>query len=137
MALLEKIRRLCTAVNPDYRFEFESENMMNVKADDDRFPVAFFEEYSESRYTSRYGWRKQTLVELSLLKLAPMHCNATLREQLREEIESEFIIPLIGRLRTTTDFEEVTQVEAFPIPLAFDANATGIMLRFWVVERVC
>ena len=45
MALLEKIRRLCTAVNPDYRFVFESENMMNVKADDDRFPVAFFEEY--------------------------------------------------------------------------------------------
>jgi hypothetical protein len=66
-----------------------------------------------------------------------MHCNATLREQLREEIETEFIIPLIGRLRTTTDFEEITQVEAFPIPIAFDANATGIMLRFWVVERVC
>lgn len=137
MALLEKIRRLCTAVNPDYRFEFESENMMNIKADDDRFPVAFFEVYRESRYASSYGWRKRTLVELSLLKLAPMHCNATLREQLREEIEWEFIIPLIGRLRTTTDFEEVKEVEAFTIPQAFDANATGIMLRFWVVERVC
>lgn len=137
MALLDKMRRLCNVVNPDYFFEFENENMMNVKADDDRFPVVFFEEYTESRYTSRYGWRKQTLVELSVLKLAPMHCNATERERLREQIENEFVIPFIERLRTSTDFEEVTQVDAFPIPAAFDANATGVMLRFWATERVC
>lgn len=137
MAILDKIRRLCNATNPDYRFEYDSEKMMNVKADDARFPVAFFEEYSESRYTSRYGWRKQTLVELSVLKLAPMHCDATLREQLREQIEWEFIIPFLERLRMSNELEEVTQVDAFPIPSAFDANATGIMLRFWVVERVC
>lgn len=137
MALLEKIRRLCNATNPDYHFEFDSEKMMNVKADDARFPVAFFEEYREIRYASSYGWRKRTLIELSLLKLAPMHCDATFREQLREEIEWEFIVPFLERLRTTTDFEEVKEVEAFSIPQAFDANDTGIMLRFWVVERVC
>lgn len=137
MALLDKMRRLCAAVNPDYLFEFENEKMMNVKADDDRFPVVFFEEYTESRYTSRFGWRKQTLVELSVFKLAPMHCNASVREALREEMESEFIIPLIGELRANSMFEEVTQLDAFPIPEAYDANATGVMLRFWVTERVC
>lgn len=137
MALLEKIRRLCAAANPDYTFEFENENMMNVKADDDRFPIVFFEEYTEGRYSSRYNWQKQTRVELSVYKLAPMQCDAIVRERLREEMENEFIIPLLERLRTSTDFMEVTEVDANYIPQVFDSNATGIMLIFWVTERIC
>lgn len=137
MAILEKIRRLCAAANPDYTFAFENANMMNVKADDDRFPIVFFEEYTEGRYSSRYNWQKQTRVELSVYKLAPMQCDAIVREQLREEMENEFVIPLLERLRTSTDFMEVTEVDANYIPQVFDSNATGIMLIFWVTERVC
>lgn len=131
------IKALCEQVNPNYTFEFENDFMMNVKADNDKFPVVYFEEYTEGRYIAQYGLRKTAMVELHLYKLVPMHCSATVREVAREEIEQEFILPFIDALRNSHDFDDVTEISFFPEPVMFDANVTGVMLRFWVTFNIC
>lgn len=137
MALLDKIRALCEQANPTYGFEFENDFMMNVKADDDRFPLAYFEEYTDGRYNVGYGLRKSVLVELHLFRLVPMHCSAVEREQAREQIETEFVLPFIEAINASGDFDNIEEFTCVPEPVMFDANATGVLLRFWATHRVC
>lgn len=137
MALLEKIRTLCEQVNPAYHFEFENDWMMNVKADDAHFPLVYFEEYTDGRFNVGYGLKKSVMVELHLFRLVPMHCSAVEREQAREQIEEEFVLPFIEAINASGDFEQIEEFTCLPEPTMFDANATGVLLRFWVTYRVC
>lgn len=137
MELLHTIQALCEQVNPDYTFEFESSFMMNIKADDDRFPVVYFEEYTDGRYNIGYGLKKSVMVELHLYRLVPMQCSAIEREIVREQIEAEFIIPFIEAINDSGLFDQIEEFTALPEPQMFDANATGVMLRFWATYKVC
>lgn len=137
MTLLERIRELCTAANSAYRFEFENEKMMNVKADDERFPCVFFEEYVNGRYTQKYGWKKSVQVELSFMKLAPFQCDAEVREHLREEIEREAVLPFIEALNTSSVFGRIDEFTCLAEPPRFDANAVSVLVRFWATFDLC
>lgn len=137
MTLIERIRALLAQVNPSYKFEYENDFMMNMKADDAHFPVAYFEEYTEGRYNVGYGTKKSVMVELHFYRLVPMHSSATVREQERTRIEEEIMLPFIEALNNSGYFETVSEFSVFPEPTMFDANATGVMLRFWVTYRVC
>ncbi len=137
MTLIERIRALIAQVNPDYKFEYENDFMMNVKADDDRFPIAYLEEYTEGRYTIGYGTKKSVMVELHFYRLVPMHCSAMVRERERNRIEEEIVRPFIEKFNDSGDFEDVSEFTIFPEPTMFDANATGLMLRFWATYRMC
>lgn len=138
MGILTRIAALCEQANSNYHFEFENDFMMNVKADNVQFPVVHFEEYTESRYnTSGYGLALSTLVELHIYKLAPMQASAVVREQLREEMQDEFILPFIDALTASGLLADGEDITAYPEPTIFDANATGVMLRFWVKTQLC
>ncbi len=138
MALLEKIRTLVGEACPDYTFQFETERMMNVRADDQVFPCVFFEEYSaDGKYVGRFGWRKRVMVELSFMKLAPMQCDAVLREALREEIEAEAVLPFIEAFNRCGDFMPVEEFTCYAEPPRFDANAVSVLLRFWAEFKLC
>lgn len=137
MTLLERIRELCRAANPDYRFEFESGKMMNVRADDDRFPCVFFEEYVNGRYAQKYGWKKSVQVELSFMRLAPFQCDAEERERLRERIEQEAVVPFIESLNKSGLFGPVNEFACLAEPPRFDANAVSVLVRFWATFDLC
>lgn len=137
MTILEHIRELCRTANPSYHFEFESEKMMNVKADDDRFPCVFFEEYINGRYFQQYGWKKSVQVELSFMRLAPFQCNAEEREHLRERIEREAVIPFIEALNGSGVFLAVDEFTCMAEPPRFDANAVSVLARFWATIDLC
>lgn len=137
MTLLERIRTLCQAANPAYRFEFESDKMMNVKADDGRFPCVFFEEYVNGRYLRKYGWKKSVQVELSFMRLAPFQCDAAHREQLRAQIEQEAVIPFVEALNASSLFDAVDEFTCLAEPPRFDANAVSVLVRFWVTFDLC
>lgn len=139
MGVLTIIRDLCEEANANYTFEFENERMENINADNLPFPLAFFEEYTESRYMmAGFGMQKETLVELHLMRLCPMQCDAIVREQLREQIESEFVIPFLRLLNKRSNIYKVSEVSvATPIVPRFDSNAVDVMLRFWLRTNVC
>ncbi len=137
MTLLERLRALCCEANPAYRFEFESQKMMNVKADDDRFPCVFFEEYVNGRYLRKYGWKKSVQVELSFMRLAPFQCDAAERERLRGLIEQEAVIPFVGALNASPLFDAVDEFTCLAEPPRFDANAVSVLVRFWATFDLC
>lgn len=137
MKILPTIKELCQTACPGWAFEFETKKMMNVKADDAHFPLIFFEEYTNARYSGPYQRRKKVLVQLSFQKLADFQCDAIQREAIREEIESEAILPFLDALDACDKFEEVTDIECPPEPPLYDANAVAVLLSFWVTFSVC
>lgn len=137
MTLIERIQELVTQTNPNYKFEFENDFMMNVKADNEHFPLAYFEEYTDGRYNVGYGTTKSVLIELHLFRLVPMQCSAVLREKARAQIEQEFVLPFIEAINASGQFHDIEEFTCVPEPTMFDANATGVLLRFWVTYRIC
>ena len=137
MAILSKIQKICANAVPEYGFEFEHSKMMNVKADNAIFPLVFFEEYTDGKLTQGMGLKKSVMVELSFMRLCSMHNSAVEREAIREQIESEAILPFIKALESSGEFYPVKEFSCLPEPPRFDANTVSVMLRFWVTYRIC
>lgn len=143
MKVLEKIRQVCRQAVPGYGFEFETEKMMNVLADDIQFPLIFWEEYtmSDGRYAEgTRGMTKTVPVELSFMKLGPLdnpNPDAVERERLREEIEEEAIRPFIEALSKDPDIFPVKEFVITPEPPRFDANAVCLLVRFSLTYKLC
>lgn len=139
MTLLEMIQTLAESACPDYTFVFETDRMMNVEADDAVFPCIFMDEYYESGYQLRYGWKRTARLEISFMKLAEMHCDAIEREALRDEIRDEAVKPFLTALEASGYFEPLANVAISSPnePPRFDANAVSVFLRFTVTFRDC
>jgi len=144
--LVEKIKVICEQVNPDYIFEYEENAMMNIKADDyargDRF--VYVEEFTQGRYVVEgYRKKKVTRVQIWFCRLFlsvdengkltgnEMHNNAIQREQIRNEIESEIVLPFMAKFPDIESWQFFT-----PLP-RFDANEVSIMLQFEYKNDIC
>lgn len=141
MTLMEKIKTIAEAACPGYHFVFETSRMMNVEADDAPFPCIFMDEYYESGYAYRYGWKRTARLELSFLKLAEMQGDAIEREALRDEIRAEAVKPFLEALEASGYFESIEQngtaISSPNEPPRFDANAVSVFLRLTVTFRDC
>lgn len=139
MRLIETIKTIAGNAIPAYHFEFEGRKMENVKADDTTFPLIFFEEYvqKDGQYTGRYGWRKRQPIELYFLRLAPLDADAVTREALREQIESEAVLPFLEALNGAQVFDSVDDVRVVAVPPMFDTSAVGLLLSFDVTYNTC
>jgi len=137
MTLIERIKALVEASCPGYGFEFETARMMNERADDKHFPLVFFQEYTNARYTGKYTRKKTVQVQLSFLRLAEFQCDAIERERIREQIEAEAVLPFVDALDRCQYFDSVQDIDCPPEPPLFDANAVGILLSFWVTFNAC
>ena len=122
------IQSIAAAACPDYHFVFETSRMMNVEADDSPFPCVFMDEYYESGYAFRYGWKRTARLELSFMKLAEMQCDAVER-------------PFLQKLEESGYFESIevngTAISSPNEPPRFDANAVSVFLRMTVTFRDC
>lgn len=137
MALLEKIKTLVEASCPGYHFIYETDRMMNERADDSPFPCVFFEEYTDGRIINRYGWKEQVTVELSFMKLAEFQCDAVVREHIREDMKRNAVIPFLRALERAKIIDPVSEYTLMPEPPRFDANAVSLLLRFNATYRLC
>lgn len=141
MTLLEMIQSIAAAACPEYQFVFETSRMMNVEADDSPFPCVFMDEYYESGYAFRYGWKRTARLELSFMKLAEMQCDAVEREALRDQIRAEAVKPFLHKLEESGYFESIevngTAISSPNEPPRFDANAVSVFLRMTVTFRDC
>lgn len=137
MSLLNTIRQAVDAACHDYSFEYESERMMNVRADDRRFPCVFFEEYYDATFNRKYSLRKTTTVELHFMKLAEFQDDAVERERLRAEIEQEAVVPFIETLDGVGVFGNIDTFTCVPEPPLFDANAVSLLVRLSLTYNPC
>lgn len=140
MTLLEIIRNIATAACPGYNFIFETSRMFNVDADDVAFPCVLMDEYYDSSYMFRYGWKRQVRLELSFMKLAEFQCDAIEREALRDRIREEAVKPFLDALEASGQFESIqtgTSISSPNEPPRFDANAVSVFLRINLTFRDC
>lgn len=137
MALLEKIKTLVESSCPDYHFIYETDRMMNERADDSPFPCVFFEEYTDGRITNRFGWKEQITVELSFMRLAEFQCDAVVRERIREDMKRNAVIPFLRALERAKIIDQVSEYILMPEPPRFDANAVSLLLRFNASYKLC
>mgnify|MGYP006956036973 CR=1 FL=1 len=137
MRLLETIENLIRVSCPGYSFEFDTDRMMNVEADDIKFPCVFFEEYTDGRISGTYLKQKQVTVELSFMDLAEFQCDAREREEIRERLEQDAVLPFIRALELSDDFDQISDFTIMAEPPRFDANCVSLLLRFDVTFDLC
>lgn len=141
MTLLDKIKNIVAAACPDYSFEFDTSRMMNVEADDKRFPCVFLDEYYDSSYVFRYGWKRSCRLDISFMRLAEFQCDGVEREALRDRIREEAVKPFLRELEKSGYFESIesngTVVSSPNEPPRFDACCVSVFLRVNLIFRDC
>lgn len=131
--MLATIKNLITTSNPLYEVEYEESHMMNLKADqktrDARF--AYIEEFTQGTYTKpKFVNQKTRILQIYFCRFCDIKSNAEEREAIRDEIETEVIIPFMKNYNDSHKFDEVTRwVFYTPLP-RFDANEVSVMLQF-------
>jgi hypothetical protein len=139
MTLLDKMKEIAEAACPRLTWYYDIRQMQNVTADDGKFPAIFMEEYYASTLREGYGWRREVTVELHFLDLVPMHGEAEARERVREWLLANGVMPFLHTLNADQSgvFSTVTECQCDPEPPMFDANATGVLLRFTTSMPAC
>lgn len=143
-SLILQIKQLIEEINPEYTFVFETERMMNVRADDIKFPVAFWNEYPTATNEitkTRYGQMVlRERVELSFMRNAPRdnyHCNAVEREELRQQIMDEIVEPFIKAIGSVEGFREINDWTIAKEPPMFDDVEVSVLVSFYVERSIC
>ena len=142
-SFLELIQSIIGEVNSDYKFIFETERLMNVRADDKEFPLVFWEEYTDGSVSfDGYGRGKERVrCELSFMRLAPRdnyQCDAIERERIRQQIKEEIVYEFIKRLSSeSVDYLQQTDFEVVAEPPRFDAVVISVLVRFNLERFIC
>ena len=138
--MLSKLEEIIKRANPSYLIEYEWPNRMNINADEIEYaqPFAYIEEFTHGEYgKTGYFRHKMTEVNLYFCRLCQFENTAREREAIREQIESEIVIPFMEEYKKETGLNQPERWKFFtPIP-RFDANEVSIMLLFDFKELKC
>lgn len=137
MTLLDKLKAIAAAACPGYGWHYDIKQMQNVTSDDCQFPCIFMEEYYDSTMKKFMGWKREVTLEIHFLNLVPMQGVADARERVREQMLADGVIPFMDAFNADGMFEEVEEYQCDPEPPMFDANATGILVRFTTKIPAC
>lgn len=134
---LQQIIDLVADVAPAYDFVYANANMMNVQADSAQFSLCYCEEITSQRYNKNAVGRmfKHTAIELYFMRRAPMQGEAIGRDEIREQIEQEAVLPFLRRLWDRQPFTQAITGET-PPPM-FDDNDVAVAIRFEWEEVIC
>jgi hypothetical protein len=138
--MLSTLEKIIKRANPSYNTEYEELSMMNVNADEIRYtqPFAYIEEFTRGEY-GKQGYFNQKTVEAQIwfCRFSPAHNTAAQREAIRQQIESEIIIPFMQEYKKETTLRQPDTWKFFTPPPRFDANETSIILQFDYKEIKC
>jgi len=131
------------ALNPDaptYSVQYEESSMMNIQADGMQSTDSFvyIEEFITGRYTREKYFKSKTMkMQIYFCKFTPLHQDATTREALRNQIETEIVEPFMDAYKQAALFDDVKQYNlSYPFP-RFDANEISVMLEFECTLKRC
>ena len=146
LSLVEVIGGIIKKINSNYKFIFETDRLMNVRADDAASPIAFWEEYTNGQvvFDNYGGMYERVQVELSFMRLAPrdnFQCNALDREQIRQQIKDEVVYDFLRAIYNKSNdgffAEPLEEVEVLAEPPRFDSAWVSVLCRFTIERAIC
>lgn len=141
--MIEQIKELCLKANPNYEFHYQSlldENyqtqMQNIG---NKF--VFLEEQKDGYFTNGYILKRTSNIILYVCTMidALQTDTATLREEIRKQMQTEFIIPFIKEF-SISPLNQNSQNTSIPFELPlpmFDNYAIVEILSLQVTENIC
>jgi hypothetical protein len=158
MTIIEQIREMCNRANPDYLFEHEEARMLNVKVDGVYRGESFvyLEEVQIGYYDMPRGRQRLKTIRMQLYfcKFIDMHAFAdrgdmplsvekadtVTRQELRDLIEGEIVLPFIDEFDRAVDNGDFVRVTRFPFrypPTRFDVNEVSVLLELEATIPLC
>jgi hypothetical protein len=139
--MLKRITEIIHAANPSYTVIYEEKHMMNVRADElqRNAGFAYIEEFIRGQYRQeRYRPASRTMqMQIYFSRFAGLHADAMTREAIREQIESETVLPFMRQYEQSGYFAPVDAWNIYyPFP-RWDANEASVMLEFGCRVPVC
>lgn len=137
--MIQYLLDILKSANPEYFCTFEESKMMNIVADNlaTGRGFAYIEEYRRGNISQRLGLRHTDKVTIYFCRFSEMHGTALEREQQRERIMSEMVVPFIRILSESTRFAEVSDFQTEIGLPRFDGNCVNIALTFNVTTALC
>ncbi len=134
MTLPERLEQIAQAACPGFKWYYDIRQMQNVEADNAHFPAIWMEEYyGERSIITGFERVRELTLEVHFQDLVPMQGVAKDRERVRDGLRRNGVQPFMNALRdlaTQNGWSLQDEWQADPEPPMFDANATGILLRF-------
>lgn len=141
--MIEQIKELCNKANKNYVFHYQSlldENYQtNLQDVGNKF--VFLEEQKDGYFTNGYTLKKTSNIILYVCTMidALQTDTATLREEIRKQMQEEFIIPFIKEF-SSSPLNQNSQNTSIPFELPlpmFDNYAIVEILSLQVTENIC
>ena len=127
-------------VKPLYPVEYEESKMINVTVDEKALyaKFAYIEEFTSGTYDKvKFIKQKSTQVQIYFCMFCEFENTAMDRDALREQIESEIVLPFMNAYNASGRFDVVDTFKFYtPLP-RFDANEVSIMLQFDCKQNMC
>lgn len=136
MKLLEAIRTVCQPVIDGKGYAFETDEAA-LLAGRTNYPCIYPEEYYCGNYSSRYRFDKSGELCVWFISEAPADSDATIREGIREQMETEAIQPFISGFLSSGLFRENSRWRYYNAPPRFRDNEVAVMLVFESVLPGC
>lgn len=136
MGLIGRLRRIARKACPDCRFAYDVQSLVNVRADDRRFPLIWVDEYYSGRIIRGFTWRREVTMEIHFLGLADMQDDGRENDRVRERLLPK-VQAFIEELNRDTAFTQVSEYQCDPEPPMFDATAIGWLVRVTFAYNLC
>lgn len=141
MTLPERLEQIAQAACPGYKWYYDIRQMQNVEADNAHFPAIWMEEYyAERSIITGFERVRELTLEVHFQNLVPMQGVAKDRERVRDGLRRNGVLPFmtaLGDHATQSGWALLDEWQADPEPPMFDANATGVLLRFIIQVPDC
>lgn len=141
--MIDKIKQLCKTANPDYDFHYQSllDENYQTQLENVGNKFVFLEEQKDGYFTQGYTLKKTTNIILYVCTMidALQTDTATKREQIRKQMQQEFILPFIKAF-ANSDLNQNSQTSSIPFetPLPmFDNYAIVEILTLQVTQNIC
>lgn len=141
MTLPELLEQIAQAACPGYHWYYDIKQMQNVEADNAHFPAIWMEEYyAERSIITGFERVRELTLEVHFQDLVPMQGVAKDRERVRDSLRRNGVRPFMQAVRDRSvsgGWPLLNEWQADPEPPMFDANATGVLLRFTIQVPDC
>lgn len=141
--MIDQIKELCQKANPNYEFHYQSllDENYQTHLQDVGNKFVFLEEQKDGYFTNGYTLKRTSNIILYVCTMvdALQTDTATLREEIRQQMQKEFIIPFIKEF-SVSPLNQNSQNTSIPFELPlpmFDNYAIVEILSLQVTENIC
>ena len=138
--MFEELLNLIKQANSNYSATYDESKAMNVKTSciERDAGFAYIEEFTQGSYKrEKFVKNKTTKVQIYFCRFTEIHNEASEREKIRQQIETEIVLPFIDLYDEYAGINKPLEYRFVQSLPRFDDNEVSIMLEFDVVKNRC